>query len=151
MHINGIDEIDNKIINLLLEDSRMAYSEIGEQVGLTHTAVRNRIANLEKKGIIKGYSIMVDAQMAQGTMTFLATIETEPGALDEVTEILKNEPVVVTLCQTAGECRLFAVCAADSLQEMRDFAKRIRNAHPGMKRFTANTVLEVMKGNVLPE
>lgn len=151
MQINGIDEIDNKIINLLLNDSRISYSEIGIRIGMTHTAVRNRIANLEKNGIIKGYSIKVDPQMAPRAMTFIATIETEPGAYDEVTEILKGEDVVVTLCQIAGECCLHAICVADSLQEMRDFAKRIRNSHTGLKRFAANTVLEVMKGSVLPE
>jgi DNA-binding Lrp family transcriptional regulator len=151
MRINGIDEKDNEIVNLLLQDSRMSYSEIGERIGMTHTSVRKRIANLEKNGIIKGYSIIVDPQMAPRAMTFIATVETEPAAYDEITEILRREDVVVTLCQIAGDCCLHAICVADSLQEMRDFAKRMRNAHVGLKRFSANTVLEVMKGNVLPE
>ena len=151
MYINGIDETDNAIIHLLTKDARMSYSEIAERIGMTHTAVRNRIANLEKSGIIKGYTVTIDPQMAPGAMTFIAEIETEPGAYDEVTEILRNEDVVVTLCQISGECRLHAICVAESLQEMRDFAKRMRNAHNGLKRFAANTVLEVMKGSILPE
>lgn len=52
MHINGIDEKDNEIINLLLKDARMSYSDIGEEIGLSRTAVKNRVANLEKNGII---------------------------------------------------------------------------------------------------
>ena len=32
MHINGIDEKDNEIINLLLKDARMSYSDIGEKI-----------------------------------------------------------------------------------------------------------------------
>ena len=51
MRINGIDDKDNEIVNLLLQDSRMSYSEIGERIGMTHTSVRKRIANLEKNGI----------------------------------------------------------------------------------------------------
>lgn len=50
MHINGIDEKDNEIINLLLKDARMSYSDIGEKVGLSRTAVKNRVAVLEKNG-----------------------------------------------------------------------------------------------------
>ena len=46
MWIKGIDGIDNKIINLLLEDGRMSYSEIAEKVDLTRTAVKNRISAL---------------------------------------------------------------------------------------------------------
>ena len=40
MKINGIDEKDNQIINLLLEDSRMSYSDIGDRIGLSRTAVK---------------------------------------------------------------------------------------------------------------
>lgn len=49
MHIDSLDTIDNKIINLLLEDARMGYSEIGERVGLSRTAVKTRIAALERQ------------------------------------------------------------------------------------------------------
>ena len=51
MYINGIDEKDNEIINLLLKDARMSYSDIGEKVGLSRTAVKNRVAVLEKNAV----------------------------------------------------------------------------------------------------
>ena len=54
MHINGIDEKDNAIIHLLLKDARMSYSDIGAAVGLSRTAVKNRVAALEDRGIIGG-------------------------------------------------------------------------------------------------
>ena len=88
---------------------------------MPNASIGKRIANLEKSGIIKGYAVTIDPQMAPGAMTFIAEIETQPGAYDEVTEILRNEDVVVTLCQISGECRLHAICVAESLQEMRDF------------------------------
>ena len=50
MNINGIDKTDNRIIDLLLEDGRMSYSEIADRVGLSRTAVKNRIDALEKSG-----------------------------------------------------------------------------------------------------
>ena len=43
MWIKGLDGIDNQIINLLLDDARMSYSEIAQIVGLTRTSVKNRI------------------------------------------------------------------------------------------------------------
>lgn len=47
MQIRGIDEIDNRIVNLLLEDGRISYSDIAEKIGLSRTAVKTRIAELE--------------------------------------------------------------------------------------------------------
>ena len=52
MKLNGLDEKDNQIVNLLLENARMSYSDIGDVVGLTRVAVKNRIKALEEKGVI---------------------------------------------------------------------------------------------------
>ena len=148
MKIKGIDEIDNRIIELLSYDGRMSYSEIGERLSLSRTAVKNRITALEKSGVIKGYTVVVDSHKASGTMTYITTIETEPSAYDDVAEMLKDEECVETLCQVSGECTLHAVCVVESTDEMRAFAKRMRNHNPGLKRFYAYGVWEVMKGSV---
>ena len=71
MLIRGIDEIDNRIVNLLLEDGRMSYSDIAEKIGLSRTAVKTRIAALERSGIIKGYKAIIDPQAAPEMMTFV--------------------------------------------------------------------------------
>ena len=51
MQINGIDEKDNRIINLLLKDGRMSYSDIGEQESLSFTGVKNQMTPLHLQGI----------------------------------------------------------------------------------------------------
>lgn len=151
MKINGIDEKDNQIINLLLEDSRMSYSDIGDRIGLSRTAVKKRISELEKSGLIKGYTVVLDPQSSPQMMTFITTIETDPNAFDEVADVLKNEKCVITLCQISGDSAMHAVCVADSIDEMRAFAKKIRNTCPGLRKFHACNVWDVMKGSVLSE
>ena len=151
MKINGIDEKDNQIINLLLEDSRMSYSDIGDRIGLSRTAVKKRISELEKSGLIKGYTVVLDPQSSPQMMTFITTIETDPNAFDEVADVLKNEKCVITLCQISGDSAMHAVCVADSIDEMRAFAKKIRNTCPGLRKFHACNVWDIMKGSVLSE
>ena len=92
-----------------------------------------------------------DPQAAPETMIFITTIETDPNAFDGVASTLKNEKCVVTLCQISGDSAMHAVCMADSVEEMRAFAKRIRNTCPGLKKFHACNVWETMKGSVLSE
>ena len=55
MKLAGLDELDNKIVDLLLHDGRMSLSDIGKQVGLSRTAVRNRMAAMEKSGATKQF------------------------------------------------------------------------------------------------
>lgn len=151
MFINGIDELDNKILALLQKDGRMSCSDIGEKVGLSRTAVRNRINALEQSGIIKGYTAIVDPLASPKMLSFVSRIVTEPSAYDEVTQRLMEEKCVLTLCQISGECELHAICVAEDLNEMRDFARRIRSSNPKILRFSAHMVYEVMKGSVLPD
>ena len=60
MYIEGVDSIDNKIIHLLRNNARMSYSAIGEVVGLSRVAVKNRIDVLEKIGIIQSYRAVIN-------------------------------------------------------------------------------------------
>ena len=43
VYLKNLDEKDNQIIALLLENARLTYSEIGEQIGLSRVAVKNRV------------------------------------------------------------------------------------------------------------
>lgn len=145
------DPVNEQIIDLLRQNARMSYSEIGNRVGISRTAVKSRIDSLESSGVIKGYKAVIDYPAAPGAMTFITTIETEPNAFDSIADALKIEPCVVTLCQISGDSVLHAVCVAAGIEEMRVFAKRIRASCPGMRRFTACHVWEVMKGSLPSE
>ena len=150
MRINGLDEIDNQIINLLIEDARLTYSEIGEKVGLSRVAVKNRVSALEEQGIIKGYHADVNPMEAPKMMTFVAVIKTRADSYDLISEALEQEACVVTLCKMSGDNILHAICVADSMAEMNNFAWRVRNKYEGLLSFSAQMVWEIKKGSVLP-
>lgn len=150
MHINGLDEIDNQIINLLIADARLTYSEIGEKVGISRVAVKKRVATLEEQGIIKGYHADVNPMEAPKMMTFVAVIKTRADSYDLISDALEQEACVVTLCKMSGDNILHAICVADSMAEMNNFAWRVRNKYEGLLSFSAQMVWEIKKGSVLP-
>ncbi len=150
MHINGLDEIDNQIINLLIADARLTYSEIGEQVGISRVAVKKRVAALEEQGIIKGYHADVNPMEAPKMMTFVAVIKTRADSYDLISDALEQEACVVTLCKMSGDNILYAICVADSMADMNNFAWRVRNKYEGLLSFSTQMVWEIKKGSVLP-
>lgn len=50
MFLEGLDELDQKIVQLLIKNARMSYSEIGSLVGISRVAVKMRVQSLEKQG-----------------------------------------------------------------------------------------------------
>ena len=151
MHINGIDKIDNEIINLLLEDARMSYSDIGEKVNLSRTAVKNRVAVLEKNGIIAGYRAIINPQESPEMMTFIVNIETKAEHFDKAKQLFAEREETVTLIQTTGNCHLVAVCVSESVKTMRDFVNMVNRNIEGITYISAHSVLDVVKGSIIPE
>ena len=55
-----LDETDWKILEQLQENARSTFTEIGQKVGLTAPAVRERIRNMEDEGLIEGYRPLIN-------------------------------------------------------------------------------------------
>ena len=151
MHINGIDEKDNEIIELLTKNARMTYSDIGEKIGLSRTAVKNRVALLENRGIISGYRAVINPQESPEMMTFIVNVETKAEYFDEAKKLFAEAPETVTLIQTTGTCRLVAICVAQDVKTMKTFVNRIYRETEGITYINANSVLDVVKGSIIPE
>lgn len=151
MKISGLDETDNRIADLLLKDGRMSFSDIGEKVGLSRVAVKNRIRAMESKGIIQGYKAIIEPQSAPGTATYILHVETAAETFEQAKEYLTNSPEVVTLVQTTGECHLLAACVAPDIQTMRSFINTVYAAIPNAHRITAHAVLDIIKGSIAPD
>lgn len=150
MEINGIDEKDNVIVKLLRENARLSYSEIGEKVGLSRVAVKNRVKSLETRGIIKGYHADIDPLATPEMLPFIAELQTDAPSFQDITEKLKNDSRVITLCETTSGCTLHAVCVAKSMSELKWFLSQFRDNNPGVLRCVIFNIIDVKKGSVLP-
>ena len=78
MYLDGLDEMDQKIIRLLIENARISYSDIGEETGISRVAVKVRIQALEKRGVIEEYTTIINPQKISGAVSCYFEIETKP-------------------------------------------------------------------------
>ena len=67
--LDGLDQLDQQILRLLIQNARMSYSEIGQQVGISRVAVKMRVQALEKKGIIEEYTTIINPQRISGAIS----------------------------------------------------------------------------------
>ena len=58
-NLQGLDKLDRKILSSLLSNGRESIANLSRNIGLSRTAVAERISRLEKTGIIKGYTAQI--------------------------------------------------------------------------------------------
>lgn len=150
MEITGLDEKDNAIIQLLRENARLSYSDIGDKIGLSRVAVKNRVKALEEKGVIKGYHAQIDPLALPDLVPFIAEITTDAPSFQSVSEKLIADERVITLCETSSGCTLHAVCLAKSMSSFKNFLTDFRDSNPGVLRIYVYNIYDVKKGSVLP-
>ena len=123
MFLQGLDELDQKIVRLLIENARMSYSEIGAKVGVSRVAVKLRIQALEQRGVIEEYTTVINPQKLSGAVSCYFEIETEPSALAHVVEVLKADDTVTQIYRVTGDSRLHVHAVAASAREMEAMPK----------------------------
>lgn len=99
-----MDEIDLRILHLLKQDARIANAAIARAVGLTPSAVFQRIRKLENEGVLLGYTARFDpAALEQGLLAFVAVQTGEGARARETAELLAAIPEVLEVHRVVGE------------------------------------------------
>lgn len=57
-----MDSIDKKILDLLIGNGRISYVDIGKELNLSRVAIRERVNNLQEKGIIERFTVVVNSE-----------------------------------------------------------------------------------------
>ena len=145
MYLDGLDELDQKIIQLLIENARISYSDIGEETGISRVAVKARIQALEKKGVIEEYTTIINPQKVSGAVSCYFEIEITPEHLTQVTDVLYRNDIVTQIYRVTGRDKLHVHAVASSSDEMELFLHNVIDRLPGIINCSCNMILSRIK------
>lgn len=145
MYLDGLDGLDQKIVRLLIENARISYSDIGEEIGLSRVAVKARIQALEQRGIIEEYTTVINPQKIGSAVSCYFEIETMPQCLAEVTQILNQQDTVTQIYRVTGKDKLHVHAVAASSEEMETFLHTVIDTLPGVLSCSCNMILSRIK------
>ena len=145
MFLDGLDELDQKILQLLIQNARMSYSEIGQQVGISRVAVKMRVQALEKKGFIEEYTTVINPQKISGAVSCYFEIETAPDTLAEVAELLRRNDTVTQIYRVTGKSKLHVHAVAASGEEMERLICGTIDRLPGVQACSCNMIFSRIK------
>lgn len=111
-----IDATDRRILDALQRSGRVTQVEISREVGMAPSAVLERMRKLESRGIIRGYTAILDPKAAGlGMLAFIAVRTTEVAGEDKVGRDLAKVPEVLEVHHVAGDdCFLVKVRSRDA-------------------------------------
>lgn len=100
----ALDRTDLTILRLLQEDGRISNAEIARRVGMAPSAIYNRIQKLEDRGVIRGYTALIDPRaLGFGLVAFVRLRSAEGSRPEDFIEPLSALPQVQELHRVVGE------------------------------------------------
>jgi Lrp/AsnC family leucine-responsive transcriptional regulator len=105
-----LDSTNRRILALLAEDARMSTSELARRVGMSAPSVRERVARLERAGVIRGYRLDVDPAAVGLPVAAWVRVRPGPGQLPKIADLAHRTPQVSECHRITGEdCFLLKV------------------------------------------
>lgn len=118
-YINGdLDRIDKAILDALGENARIPTSALAKRVGMSAPSVAERIRRLEEAGVIRAYTVQVDAAALGRPISAWMGIRPTPGMLHTVSSVIRNTPEIVECDRVTGEDCFFAKVHVATVQEL---------------------------------
>jgi Lrp/AsnC family transcriptional regulator for asnA, asnC and gidA len=142
--VEEIDSVDLKLLRALARNSRTPLKELGRELGLSISGVRRRINKLIKKGVIKGYSIVVDPKKYGWNITAFIKIDIESAYLKELMNRLARKREVCEVHKTGGDSILIKVRFRD-IDELNRFVEDITASGEGVKNVATFISMECFK------
>jgi Lrp/AsnC family transcriptional regulator for asnA, asnC and gidA len=118
------DEIDEKIIRILQENSRRAFVEIANEIGLSESAVRRRVKNLVDNAVIKRFTIELGASDKTSAITLISVASTADTSA--VSNRLMNLNGVKVVYEITGQYDIAAIIAAPAIADINKCIDDIR-------------------------
>ncbi|SCK09554.1 Lrp/AsnC family transcriptional regulator [Vogesella sp. LIG4] len=125
-----LDRIDLKILAVLQQDGRISFQKLSEHVNLTPRPCLERVRRLEKAGIIKGYTAIVDLPQPQHAVVILAEVELADHAVSQqaFTRELLNTPEVLDCWLVSGNFDFLIRIGCRDMKQYRELAERWLNS-----------------------
>lgn len=142
---NKLDSIDQEILQILSENSRMSYVEIGKRVSLSRVAVKSRMEALEHEGIIERYSIVINPEKVGRMISAFFDIEVEPIRLFEVANRISALEVITDVYQMTGSSNLHVHATLELNEDLERFLREELYIIEGIVKINCNVIVSRFK------
>lgn len=138
-----MDRIDREIVGALVADARRSLQDVAARVRLSASATRDRLRRLERSGVIRGYTAVLDAGALGFAVRASAEVDMAPGSDPLAFEDgLRGMPAVVEVLHATGDCDYLVRLTCRDTAELHDVVRAIKG-RLGALRTRTRVILDV--------
>src|ERR1700730_3419069 len=101
--VHDVEDADRAIVYALARDGRLSYTDLAEKVGLSVSAVHQRVRRLEQLGVIRGYAARIHGEQVGLPLTaFVSLTPIDPALPDDYPERLRGLTQIESCYSVAG-------------------------------------------------
>ncbi len=145
--MSGVDDLDRRILRVLVEDSRLSVREIARRASAPHSTVYERIRRLERNGIILGYTVRIDYKKLGYQITALILVNVDGQHILEVEEWLSKHPNVLAVYDITGEHDIAVIASFKTIDELDSFVKNVLR-NPYVRQTRTSIVFRKVKDEI---
>jgi len=143
MKVN-LDELDRKILKELISNARQSFREIAKKLRISVGTVVARTARMEREGIIKGYTALVDHEKIGYDLTAIIEIVVSKGKLIDMEKEVARFSSTCSVYDVTGLTDAIIIAKFKSREELSQFTKTLLSL-PYVERTNTHVVLTTVK------
>ncbi len=130
-----IDNLDKRILEILMTDARTPFLEVARKCGVSGATIHQRVKSLERRGIIKGTCYEVDPRkLGYRTCAYIGIYLEEARLYPKVVEELRNIPEITQCHYTTGGYSIFIKVYTRDNEHLKQVLSDKLQAIPGIAR-----------------
>ena len=139
-----LEETDKKILNILVENSRLSLRQIAKKADVSVATVMHHTRRLEKEKIIKKYTTQIDYEKIGYDIEVLIEIRISKGRLLDVEKKIAVHPNVFAVYDVTGQFDAIILARFQTRRQMDNFLKKIQT-YEFVERTETKLVLQSIK------
>ncbi|MFD1706002.1 Lrp/AsnC family transcriptional regulator [Siminovitchia sediminis] len=143
-----LNETDKRIIEILLENARISYTDLAKEIGLSRVAVQSRIQAMIEDGVIERFTAVVNPIKVGIQVSAFFNVDVEPKYLNEIAEKLAIHPAVTSLYHMTGPSTLHMHGVFKNMKEMEEFLLETLYSTKGIMRVDTQMLLKRYKSRM---
>lgn len=140
----SFDDLDRKILGILLSDARTSAREISFRIGVSTSTVTLRVERMRARQILRGFTAIVDFQRLGYELTVVTEIHVSKGKLLEMEKEIAKLSGVCAVYDVTGEIDAIVISKCRDREELSRFTKGLLGM-PFIERTNSHVVLTTVK------